>query len=87
MPNTPATGRPTVARTAEPGPLVFPQWSPVAGRSPTGHRAASMVARATSGETAALQEAPAAAIDRPDGSVIRCTGRGSQCFPSAARVA
>src|ERR1700733_3511003 len=32
MPNMPATGRPTAARTPETGPVVLPQRSPVAGR-------------------------------------------------------
>src|SRR5688500_16677045 len=84
VPLLPATGLPTSPRTT---PAVRPAHRDVEELSPTGQRAASTAARATSGRTALRHRGLATSSLLPSWSVISCTGLGSQYLPSAARVA
>src|SRR5436190_18725179 len=69
------------------GLAVAPWHSPKNDWSPTGHRAASPAACATSGSTAARHRGFAASSTVPLKSRISSTGSGSQYVPSAATVA
>jgi hypothetical protein len=84
VPVLPNVGCLTVAWAAR---AVAPLQLPVCERSPTGQRAASSAARATSAEMARLQRGLAAASFSPFCVLISWTGVGSQYMPSPARVA
>ena len=84
VPVLPATGRPTMPLTSG---EVAPLHRPNADWSPSGQRAASTAARATSWLTTCLQRGFAASSLLPLLSRISTTGIGSQYRPSAASVA
>src|SRR5262245_10413607 len=85
VPVLPATGLPTMPLV---GPAVAPlRHMPYWDWSPTGQRAASEAARATSTGITWLQRGVAAASLLPLKSWMEITGSGVQYLPSAARVA
>src|SRR3954462_10477238 len=84
LPVLPATGRPP--KMPATCCAVPPSHLPKVACSPTGHRAASVAARATSGEITCRQLL-AAGVLRPCGAVIESSGDGAQPLPSAATVA
>src|SRR5688500_6822428 len=85
VPDLPATGALTADLTA--AAVRLPPHLLVEELSPTGQRAASTAARATSVLTRFSQRGLAMSSFLPSGSLISCTGMGSQYLPSAARVA
>src|SRR5690606_13061045 len=86
VPVLPATGWRTLAPTDEAVGWP-PQLPPPCGWSPTGHRAASVAARATSAESRRSHLGVAPGNSLPVRSRIFSTGSGWQYLPSAAIVA
>src|SRR5437763_17204573 len=84
VPVLPATGLPTMPLTS---PEVAPSQRPNPDWSPSGQRAASTAARATSVFTTCLHRGLAASSLLPFMSRISMTGSGSQYMPSLASVA
>src|SRR5207248_8531091 len=85
LPVLPPAGRPP--RIADTSGAVPPSHLWNADCWPTGQRAASTAAAATSALTARWQDGSAAATGCPDASVMDSTGSGAQYVPPAATVA